>query len=60
MQNSHLLGQVASTLRGVQNLVVEHREVQGQTQPDGVCGGKIDQGNILQYDVRLAHDHHPA
>lgn len=33
-----LLGQLASLVRGVENLVVEDREVQGETQTNGVCG----------------------
>lgn len=44
---THLLGQVASALGRVQDLVVEHREVQGQTQTDGVGRGQVDQSNVL-------------
>ncbi|KAL2288127.1 hypothetical protein FJTKL_04242 [Diaporthe vaccinii] len=32
-----LLGEVAGTVWGVQDLVVEHREVKGQSQTDGGC-----------------------
>jgi hypothetical protein len=37
---------VASTIGGVQDLVVEDREVQGKSQADGVGGGKVGLGNI--------------
>ena len=43
----HLLGQVAGALWGVQDLVVEDREVQGQAQADGVGGCQVYQGDIL-------------
>lgn len=36
-----LLSKVASLIRGVQDLVVEHREVEGQSEADGVGGGKV-------------------
>lgn len=41
-----LLGQVAGTVRGVQDLVVEHREVQGKTETDGVSGSELSLSNI--------------
>lgn len=41
-----LLGQVAGTVGGVQDLIVKHREVEGQTQADGVGGGQIGLSNI--------------
>jgi hypothetical protein len=41
-----LLGEVASTVRGVQNLIVEDGEVQGETQADGVGGRKLSLGDI--------------
>lgn len=44
---THLLGQVAGALRGVEDLVVEHREVEGQAQADGVGGGQVHQGDVL-------------
>ena len=45
-----LLGQVASLIRGVEDLIVEDREVQGKTEADWVRGGEIglsDFGSIL-------------
>lgn len=41
-----LLGEVASLVRGVENLVVEDREVQGKTKTDWVGWGKIALGNL--------------
>lgn len=41
-----LLGQVACTIRRVEDLVVEDGEVQGETQTDGVSGGEVGLGNI--------------
>ncbi len=41
-----LLGKVASTVGRVQDLVVEDREVQRQTQTDGVSGGKLGLSNV--------------
>lgn len=41
-----LLGKVAGTIGRVQDLVVEHGEVQGKTQADGVSGGEISLGNV--------------
>lgn len=35
---THLLGQGAGPVGRVEDLVVEDREVEGQAQPDGVCG----------------------
>jgi hypothetical protein len=37
---------MASTVRRVQDLVVEDREVQGKTETDGVGGGKLGLRNI--------------
>jgi hypothetical protein len=37
---------VASTIGGVQDLVVEHGEVEGQTQADGVGGGQLGLSDI--------------
>jgi hypothetical protein len=37
---------VASAIGGVQNLVVEDREVKGQTKADGVGGGQLCLGDI--------------
>lgn len=41
-----LLGEVACTVRGVKDLVVEYREVQSETKADGVSGGEVGLGNI--------------
>lgn len=37
---------MASLVRGVEDLIVEHGEVQGETQADGVGGGKVGLGNL--------------
>jgi hypothetical protein len=41
-----LLGEVAGTVWRVQDLIVEHREVKGQSQADGVSGGQLGLGNV--------------
>jgi len=41
-----LLGKVAGTVGGVQNLVVENGEVQSETKTDGVGRGEVGLGNI--------------
>ncbi len=41
-----LLGQVAGAVGRVEDLVVEDREVEGQTQADGVGGGQLGLGDI--------------
>ena len=41
-----LLGKVASTVRRIQDLVVENGEVEGETKTDGVGRGEISLGNI--------------
>ncbi len=41
-----LLGEVASLIWGVENLVVEDGEVQGKTKTDWVSWGKIALGNL--------------
>jgi hypothetical protein len=41
-----LLRQVASLIGGVQDLVIEDREVQGQTKTDWVCWGEISLSNF--------------
>ena len=43
----YLLGKVAGPLWRVKDLVVEHREVEGQAQPDGVGRGEINQRDVL-------------
>lgn len=40
------LGQVASLVGGVEDLVVEDGEVQGETETDGVGGSKVGLGNL--------------
>jgi len=40
-----LLGDLASLVRGVKNLVVEDRKVKGKSKTDGVCWWKIRGGN---------------
>lgn len=41
-----LLGKVASLVRGVENLIVKDREVEGETQADRVGRRKLALGNI--------------
>ncbi len=41
-----LLGKMASLIRGVQDLVVEDGEIQGETETDGVGGCKVGGGNL--------------
>lgn len=41
-----LLGEVACTVGGVEDLVVENGEVQSETKADGVSGGEIGLGNF--------------
>jgi hypothetical protein len=41
-----LLGKVAGLVGGVQDLVVEDGEVEGETKADGVGGSKIGLGNL--------------
>ena len=40
------LGEVAGLVGGVENFVVEDREVEGQAKADGVGGCKVSLGNI--------------
>ena len=40
------LGQVASLVRGVKDLIVEDREVKSQTETDGVSGSKVGLGDF--------------
>lgn len=37
---------MASTVRAVEDLVIEYREVQRETEADGVSGGKLSDGNV--------------
>ena len=48
-----LLGEVASAVGAVQDLVVEDREVEGKTQADGVGGGQLGDGNVRSSLVSL-------
>lgn len=41
-----LLGKVAGLIGGVEDLIVEDREVQGKTKTDWVSGGKIGLSNL--------------
>lgn len=41
-----LLGEVASLVGGVENLVVEDREVEGEAEADGVSRRKLGLGNL--------------
>jgi hypothetical protein len=41
-----LLGEVAGLIGGVQDLIVEDREVEGQTQADGVRGRQLGLSNL--------------
>lgn len=41
-----LLGEVAGTIRGVQDLVVEDGEVEGQSETNGVRGGQLGLGDV--------------
>lgn len=41
-----LLGEVASKVGSVQNLVVKDREVEGQSKTDGVSRGQVGLGNV--------------
>jgi hypothetical protein len=43
-----LFRKVAGAVRGVQDLIVEHREVESETKPDGVGRSQICKSNILQ------------
>ena len=47
VDRAYLLGKVASTIGGIQNLVVKHREVESQAQADGMSWGKLKECNIL-------------
>jgi hypothetical protein len=41
-----LLGQLAGLVWRVENLVVEHRKVQSETETDGVGGGEVLGSNL--------------
>jgi hypothetical protein len=38
---------VASAVGRVEDLVVEHREVEGEAEGDGVGGGQVGEGDVL-------------
>lgn len=49
---TNLLGQSAGFFRGVENLVVEDREVERQTQPNRVCGLHLRRADVQCFLVR--------
>jgi len=48
---NYLLGKMACTFWRVENLIIEHREVECQTQPDGMSGCQVHQCNVLQQKI---------
>lgn len=55
---THLLGQGAGLLRGVEDFIVEDREVECQAQPDGVCWLHVllaDVESVLVGLLRVLH-----
>lgn len=55
---THLLGQGAGLLRGVEDFIVEDREVECQAQPDGVRGLHVllaDVESVLVGLLRVLH-----
>ncbi len=48
-----LFGKMAGLVGGVQDLVVEDREVERKTKTDGVSGSKVSRGNFGGSLVRL-------
>jgi hypothetical protein len=48
-----LLGQMASAVGAVEDLVVEDREVERKPETDGVCRGKLSDGNVRSSLVSL-------
>ena len=57
-----LLGKVASTVRRVQDLIVENGEVKGETKADGVGGGQVGLSNIgsVLNAVSIARQEHAS
>ena len=54
-----LLGKLARLVGGVEDLVVEHGEVEGEPQSDGVCGlhlGLADLKSVLVGFLRVVND----
>ena len=55
----YLLGELARLVGGVEDLVVEHGEVEGEPQSDGVCGlhlGLADLKSVLVGFLRVVND----
>lgn len=52
LQLANLLGQMTSPIRRVQDLVVEHGKVEGQTQPDRVGGLHLGTRHFKRFLVR--------
>ena len=55
----YLFSELARLVRAVQDLVVEHREVQGEPQPDGVRGlhfGLADLKSVLVGFLRIVNN----
>lgn len=50
---SYRLSQAAGLVRIVEDFIVEHREVEGQTEPDGVCWLHLPFANVKRLLVRL-------
>ena len=44
---ANLLGQMAGTIRRVENFIVEHGEVEGQTKANRVRWRQLEEGNVL-------------
>ena len=47
-KSAHLFRKVAGTVRGVQDLIVEDREVECKPKPDGVSGSQICKSDVLE------------
>ena len=59
VHGSYLLGQLTRLVRAVEDLVVEHGEVEGEPQPDGVSGlhlGLTDLESVLVGFLRVVND----
>ncbi len=44
---------MASLVWGVEDLIVKDREVEGETETDGVCGSEIGLGNVRSNFISL-------
>jgi hypothetical protein len=51
---------MAGALWGVEDLIIEHGEVEGQAQANGVRGGEVHQGDVLQRASRARYEQHYA